>query len=285
MRQHASPMQVNVFWAEKIPQDKTNHYINTWTQSWSHCREWWKRTLCLWGTSRSGKYPQLNNVQVGKDWILLSLSLVVKSTHNEHLCKILIQLYCRIRWVLDDELHSSLLHAYESKAGATVHWRNISCVLLPHLMGWILLTASLTPGDLFYSKSWWFSSGSPRCQQGAPPAALRKEEGVLQGRFPSSLYHSYWGGIGRASWGCLHPPCWVSGQSQTNTCCATCHGGSDRAVPQGERHHQSCRAVERKPRKFLLSNCFLWAQLAASPLWFAKKIWCLSLCLLFSPFI
>lgn len=110
----------------------------------------------------------------------------------------------------------------------------------------------------------WVSPASSSC---SPLQPFQWEGGVsyLQGRFASG------GGLGWGSWGYLYPPCWLSCQSHTYTYCAAWSGGSHRAVPQGERQHQSCRAMQRKPTKFPLSNCFLWAQLVVSPLWFANK--------------
>lgn len=112
---------------QKTDQDKSKplyQQMNTELKSPQRMVE--KTPICLWGTPRSGKNPELNNVQVEKSWILLSLSSMVKSKHNSHLqmCKICVWLHCRIGWVLDDELHSSLMYAYESEAGTTVHRRN-----------------------------------------------------------------------------------------------------------------------------------------------------------------
>lgn len=201
--------------------------------------------------------------------MLLSLSLMMKSKHNGHtqMCKMWVWLYCRIRSVSDDELCSSFACACESQAGTAVGQRKNSCVLLCHLMDWILLTASLTPGDFFCIKSWCFPLGL--CNDTTvvfdlqPLQIIQWEGGVsyLPGRFPSSLCNSDWGGLGWISWGCLHLPTW-SVRSVT-------HLHLHRAAPWEKRHHQSCRAIERKPTKFLLS---LSTACGKSSL-FCKRIW------------
>jgi len=104
------------------------------------------------------------------------------------MCKIRVWLYCRIRWVLGDGLHSLLVYASESKAGTAVPWRSNSWVLLPHLMGWILLMASLLPGDLLCSKSWWFSFGSPQHHYGALLATLFRPSVIRGSQLPPGQF-------------------------------------------------------------------------------------------------
>lgn len=134
----------------------------------------------------------------------------------------------------------------QNKVGRTVQWRNN-----PHLMGWVLLTASVTPAEPWCSAIVIFLWVSPG-KKGQISAPLTER----RGGFSSALFHGFPGAL----CGCSHPHCCLSGQSHT---CMSCATSCVKDVPEWKGRHQRCRHKGEKPLQSLcLSYCLPREQLA-----------------------